>query len=71
MEKNEEREVESGEEELVLLIIIYLAINFVNFGGRIVEGQEQVISTPLDEFSSMCILINSHILLLILKHTPA
>lgn len=43
----------------------YLGIDFVNFGGRVVEGQEQVISAPLDELSSVFILIQSHVLVFV------
>ncbi|WVY94571.1 hypothetical protein V8G54_033659, partial [Vigna mungo] len=47
-----------------------LCIDFVNFGGRRVEGQEQVISAPFDEFSSVLVLIQSHVLIFVFQNTP-
>lgn len=49
----------------------YLAINFVSFGGRGVEGEEQVISAPLDEVSNMEIFSDIFVLVLVLDHAPA
>jgi len=47
-----------------------LTINFINVGGRAVEGTEQVISAPFDEVASMIILIDSSILVRVFNEAP-
>lgn len=49
----------------------YLAIDFGDLGGIGVECQEQVISSPFDEFANMVILINGMVFVRVFDQAPA
>lgn len=49
----------------------YLAVDFVEFGGGVVEGQEQVVGAPLDEFPDVVVLADGAVLGFVLDDAPA
>lgn len=55
----------------IFLRWFYLAIDVVDGGSRWIEGEEQVISAPLDQVPYMVILPNCLVLLAILYNWPA
>ena len=56
---------------MCVYIYIYLTINFMNFGSRGIEGEEQVIGAPSDEFSGVVIVSDTPKLVTIFDDTPA
>lgn len=48
----------------------YLSIDFVDLGGRGIEGEEQIISAPFDEVSHMVVFTNGLIFVIVFNETP-